>query len=287
MTDSTLLFTLPRLATGRAVLVVVAAMLMLFASVETQAQVLNQKPVEQLAAVNIDKPTTAQDWLARAEKKHLGIKTLTADIDWLRIQGLVGDEQRRLGTLKVDLAKPAKFAVHFTELKFSRRTKKQDRWYIFDGKWLVEKLIDKENEKKQFFKWQVVPPNAKPEQANPLALGRGPFAVPVPVNRQVINDRFAVEVIKGKKGDDDKLVGLRLKPKRQFKEHVRFVSMDIWYDRETMIPAKVHSVDDSENESIFKLIDVKAGVNVDKKAFSTAEPRAGEGWDVVVTPFGK
>lgn len=251
--------------------------------------------------VDLLNPTTAQDWLAVAEKKHAAIKTLTAKVDWLRIQGLLGDEQRRLGTLQIDLREPSKFVVYFNELKFGRRVKKQNKWYIFDGKWLVEKIIDGDKNKKQFFKWQIVPPkaNADAAQRNPLAVGQGPFAVPVPVNREVINERFEVSLIPQKTpqktpkktedndNDEANVVQLRLKPKAKFKDSVKFTEMDIWYHRETLIPMKVRSIDDSENESIFELKEPVIGTEIDKKIFDTTEPRAGEGWEVQITPWGK
>lgn len=229
-------------------------------------------------------PKTAQDWLALAEKKHASIKTLTAKVNWLRIQGLIGDEQRRLGTLHVELGKPAKFAVHFDKLIFGRRSVDQDRSYVFDGKWLVEKIIDVSKKKKQFFKWQVVPPNVKPELVNPMAVGQGPFSVPVPVNKAVINKRFYVKLVTSEKNDKAGLVQLHLKPKA--KSGAKFTGMDIWYSRDTLIPTKVRSIDESENESIFVMKDAVVGGSIKPGTFSTTEP-SDKGWEVQITPWKK
>ncbi len=131
---------------------------------------------------------------------------------------------------------PARFAAHFDLLIAGRRVP-QDRWYVFDGVWLVEKVADQEP--KTFRKWQiVVAPDAKPEQANPLALGGGPFVIPVNMKKDLVLRRFAATLVApNAKADPAGSVHLHLIPKPGQRSQVS--EIDLWYDSQSLLPLRV------------------------------------------------
>src|SRR5690606_9605697 len=88
-------------------------------------------------------------WLTKLEARSDEIRTLTARLRYDKIDALLGDEQRRFGMLHYQAGPPARFAVHFDRLVVDgNRGRQQNRWYVFDGRWLVERLDDE----KQFRK---------------------------------------------------------------------------------------------------------------------------------------
>lgn len=240
------------------------------------------------AAGNAKIDPVLEKWLDKIEAKSKQTKTLTAAVRYDRIQGLFGDEQRRFGTLIYEAGPPAKFAIHFEKIhtptagdpdKFASRP--QNRWYVFDGTWLVEKLEDK----KQFFKWQVVPPNAKPAAANALALGKGPFVVPVGARKDLMLEKFNVSLVEpAPDKDPENSVHLKLEPKD--KRRSQFTEIHLWYDRDTLVPLRARTVDESENESVVHLIKPEVNAEIDPAKIDTAEPKE-RGWRVEITPWGK
>ena len=221
--------------------------------------------------------------LDRIEKRSTEVKTLQAHLVFDRTQELLGDKQRRLGTLIYVAGPPARFAAHFNELRADGRSEKKNRWYIFDGSWLVEKMEDQTP--KRFSKWQIVPPGARPEEANPLALGGGPFVLPVNMNRKVILDRFTVSLEKPDPAKDPaNSYHLKLIPKTPQQD---VTQVDLWYDKSTLLPVKVSTYEaDSGNKSVIVLTDEKTNTPINPKDIDTSEP-TGPGWEVTITPWKK
>ncbi len=224
--------------------------------------------------------------LTRLEKVSKDTKTLHAKLTYDAIQGEVRDEQRRFGTLVYQAGPPARFGVHFDRIRSEKAGKKvtlpSNRWYIFDGKWLVEKLEDKD--KKQFFKWQVVSPQTKDEDADPLALGRGPFVVPVALRKDLVTKKFDADIAEpSEKSDPKNSVHLKLIPKKGVK--MQFTMIDLWYDKDTLLPMRARASDDSKNESIIDLTEVQLNKPIEGNPLDTAAPQE-SGWEVQVTPWG-
>lgn len=229
----------------------------------------------------------ADAWLDRIAAVHKDVHALRAELVYDRIQGLLGDQQRRFGTLDYVAGPPAKFAIHFDRLLADERMEKQDRWYIFDGRWLVERLDDR----KQFIGQEVEPPpgstsptaeNAPGGGVDPLAMGQGPFVVPISPDKDRILSRYEVVVVPAAEDDPPNSLHLRLTPRQG--QRISFTSADLWYDRETLMPQRVQTIDDSENQSIVKLSKVEVNPNVADDLFSTAPPQE-RGWDVQLSPW--
>jgi hypothetical protein len=218
------------------------------------------------------------------------IKSIQADIRYDRIVPVVGDKQRRFGTMLYFPGPPAQFSIHFDRLLVDGRTDKQDRWYIFDGQWLVERLDDK----KQFFKRQIVSPKVaqnSPDQADPLGSGNGPFIVPLSLKKDRVLARFVVSILPNKKGDRENTTQLLLKPKpganSEYTEIHIWVANDLPARDESLIPLRVYTVGDSGNESIIDLTAVKRNGALPVQPIDTSEPKAEDKYQVSVTPWAE
>ncbi|MCC7407040.1 MAG: outer-membrane lipoprotein carrier protein LolA, partial [Phycisphaeraceae bacterium] len=167
------------------------------------------------------------------------------------------------------------------------RMEKQDRWYIFDGRWLVERLDDR----KQFIGQEVEPPpgsmsptaeNAPGGGVDPLAMGQGPFVVPISPDKDRILARYEVMIVPPAEDDPPNALHLRLTPREG--QRISFTSVDLWYDRESLMPQRVRTIDDSENQSIVKLSKLEMNPDVPDDLFRTTPPQE-RGWDVQLSPW--
>src|SRR6185295_15400829 len=88
-----------------------------------------------------------------------------------------------------------KFAVRFNKFMIGPTERDEDRSYIFDGQWLMEK----DAKERSFLKKQVVGPG---EHFDPLKLGQGPFVLPIGQRKADIKDRYNVELLPAEAGLD-------------------------------------------------------------------------------------
>ncbi|MEQ9454525.1 MAG: hypothetical protein RLN76_08030 [Phycisphaeraceae bacterium] len=243
---------------------VVLASLAGCAAVSAQDQSIGSDPGE-AAAVSAE----AERLLERVEGAADALESLRARLRYDRIQGLLGDEQRRFGELRYAAGPPAKFAVHFEYLIVDERRDRQNRWYIFDGRYLAERLEDE----KLFIRREVVGEDQDAAEVDPLRFGSGPFSLPLNLKKDEVLARFEVRVIPGRSDDPEGTFHLRLTPK----EHVEIdqTVIDLWYDEATALPRRVRTLDRSENESIIDLLRVQTGVGVREADFRTDAPGRG------------
>lgn len=243
------------------------------------------------AVATIETSPEAEQWVQRIAQRHAAVRTLQARLTYDRIQDLLGATERRFGRLVYDAGPPGRFAVHVDRLLVDDRLEEQDRWYVFDGRWLVERLKDR----RQFLARQVISPDTDPADQDPLALGRGPFVVPIGPNARHMLERFVVSVITSEDESDeaateeahdvtlaDDMLHLRLVPRDH--DRTDFASIDIWYDGDSLLPQRVRSVDQSQNVSDIFLRDAQLDEPVDPAIFDTTPP-AERGWEVEITPW--
>lgn len=265
---------------------------------QTTPAVVTQVPVAVAQPNQAGDTTTTADpqvheVLDRIAAKAATIQTLQARVRYDRIQELQGDRQRRFGTLYYLAGPPAQFAAHLDQLLADRRLEPMDRWYIFDGTWLVEKIADQKP--KQFVKRQIAPPStgmdASPAQAgrpNPLALGDGPFVVPLDFNKERILARFDVTLVAADTNADPAnmtSIHLRLVPRAG--QRMNASQIDLWYDAETLLPMRVRSEDaEAGNVSMIDLSKVQVNEAINTTVINTDEPKE-QGWDVVIKPWGE
>lgn len=217
--------------------------------------------------------------LQRAEAAAKALDTLTARLRFATVQGLLGDEQVRFGTLAYDAGvaaghdadqpvRPPRFDIRLDRLLVDGKPRSIDKRYVFDGRWLAE--ID--HDEKVFTRRELV---AEGEQARFMELGEGPFALPLNMDADVVHQRFVVESL------DADAPTLRLTPRDGFDLDLDEVTLV--YDRDTMLPASATTLDDAQagDVSTLRLMDTQTGVALDGTAFDTTPP-AGEGWRVQI-----
>lgn len=221
--------------------------------------------------------------LEKVQARSATIKSILADIRYDRIVQVTGDKQRRFGTLLYLPGPPARFSIHFDKLIADKRTEEQNRWYIFDGQWLVEKL----NDKKQFMKRQIVSPKAaadSPEQADPLGSGRGPFIIPLSLKKDRVLARFNVSIIENKPKDPENSTQLLLIPKPETRSE--YSEIHIWVSNETLVPVRVFTMGDAGNDAVIDLTSIKLNDPSAPQTVDTSEP-GGNDWQVTITPFSE
>lgn len=232
-----------------------------------------------LIGVSAERLPPEQELLRLIEMSTSTVRTLRAQLVYDRTQQLVGDRQRRFGTLVYEMGPPARFAVHFDRLLVDRRMDHDDRWYIFDGQWLAERYDDE----KLFIKRQVVPPpspGAEDIPPDPLALGAGPFALPIGLKREQVVKRFDVSLTPP--ANDDSPFHLHLVPKPDYPSE--FTEVDLWYERKRLLPTRVRTIDDSENETVVSLSQFRVNEPADTNVINTSPP-SDPGWRIEIKPW--
>lgn len=202
--------------------------------------------------------------LHRAEAAADGLDTLEARLRYDRIQGLLGDRQRRFGRLAYDAGgedRPARFAVTLDKLLVDGQPRDIAKRYVFDGRWLAEADADD----KTFTRRELV---AEGESTDLMAMGDGPFALPLNMHADTVLQRFVAEDVT----PDDGPPILRLTPREGFDVDVDQVT--IVYDPDTMLPREATTVEDQKagDVSILRLFDPKTGVTLEDADFDTAPP---------------
>ncbi len=231
--------------------------------------------------------------LDRIEATMKTIETVQTRFRWDAVQVLVGDEQQFFGTLSYIAETPARFHAHVDVSFIDERRGEEDRQLIFDGSW----LIDRNEKEKLFVKRQVVAPDAPEAERDPLGLGTGPFPVPLDARRDRILERFTVvarppmeeiedeQLIPAIRTRLEKSVRLQLEPREGVRMDIERI--DLWYDRETLLPQRIQTADDRGNLTIFHLfIDPQKHINVEiDEALFDVEPPRERGWEVQVEPL--
>lgn len=217
----------------------------------------------------------AIELLQRAERAANELKTLRARLRYDRVQGLLGDQQRRFGELIYDAGddqRPPRFAVRLNRLLVDGRPREIDKRYVYDGRWLAE--IDGED--KTFIRRELVPEG---ERGRLLEMGEGPFALPLNMKVEAVRQRFEVEDITN--ASEYGAPTLSLRPRAGY--DVGLDQITIEYDAKTMLPQSATTVEDAEagELSILRLFDTRTGVELADGAFDTAPPEGGQ-WDVQI-----
>jgi len=235
---------------------------------------------DESAAKADDNP--AYDWLDRIEARGEQIKTLRATVIYDRRQGILGDRQVRRGQLHYDAGRPPqtprRFDIHFDRILLDGQLREQDRRYTFDGRWLAERNADD----KVFIRRELVAEGDAGRDL--LAMGEGPFALPLNLNRQAVTQRFEVSLIEPTEDDPENTVHLRLMPRPNIR--VEQDQIDFWFDRDSLLPVMVHTVDDAEAENItiIRLREVEVDVQMQDALFNT-QPPTQPGWQIEINPL--
>lgn len=238
---------------------------------------------------------TADDLLRELERAGESVARFSATVRYVKTFAIAGDTETRDGSLVFvtdpvdDGATPLRrFLIEFDRLTVGRRVEQKTQTYVFDGRWLLERLPSE----KQIVKREVVPPG---ERWDPLRLGEGPFPVPVGQRRDDVLREFSAELLPPADGlESDALRTyaadcwqLRLTPHPELADSADFEEVRVWYDKADLLPRVVRTVSPSGDESLVQLRDVRTNdaVRVDEQAMSTDLPAKRDGWTIKVEPW--
>jgi len=251
---------------------------------------------------------TAEELLDALETADQGMESLTADVKYDKTFEIQGDRQARFGRLWFVSSPPEepggiprrRFAVKFDRLFIGSVRRTEDKTYIFDGRWMMEK----DGVEKFYQKKQVVGPG---EHFDPLKVGEGPFVLPIGQRKADIKQRYNVELLPaadglqpGKDATEDErkaaqtavddVAGswqLRLTPRERVEEQ-EFTEVRLWYKRGAqgeLLPRMARTVNSAGDVSNVLLINVEvqlaggpenAEARVPAELLDTTPP---PGWD--------
>ena len=232
-------------------------------------------------------PDAVNDLLDRLEKSAPDLKSFTADIRYEKEDPLLGRKELRAGKLIYHhdpQSKEKSFAILFDAAIINGVERGEAKHYVFNGRWLAE--IDHTN--RQFIKREIVPPG---KQLDPLKLGEGPFPLPIGQAKAEVLSRFDVTVAnvptEGLLKDLDDVDGVSLTPKPGTREAEDFTKVELFYDRQTLLPVGMHTAEVNGDRKTVRLLDVKRNspLNADQMGkLDIKEPDA-RTWRIDVRPW--
>ncbi len=211
---------------------------------------------------------SADHWLEKIAARADEIQTLTARVRLHQITGLLGDEQTQVGELTYAAGPPPRFAVHFQGHIVNNALRERDQRYVFDGHWLGEFNTDD----KTLMRYELVPPGESADDL--LALGKGPFPLPLSMDKQAVLRQFQVELVD--QTEEAVTLGFRARS-----EDAKFQRIDIEYDRETLLPHSIEAVH-GEDQTNVDLRDIKTDSELPEGVFQTTAPD--DAWTVQENP---
>jgi hypothetical protein len=218
---------------------------------------------------------SAEAWLDRIEQAATDVKSLTADLRYDRNQLLLGDEQRRFGTLVYEAGPPPKFEVHFDRKMVDGHWTQPDLYYIYDGHWLLKR----DHENKAAVRYQLVPDDAEAGRTGgtggAMELGEGPFPIPLNLKKDRVLAKFQAKVIPATEDDPGNSVHLQLTPRED--NDTDLTTVDLWFHRDSLLPVSVSTLDDSETQTIVRLTETKTNPQLPELSFDTSLPTE-PGW---------
>ncbi len=223
--------------------------------------------------------------LTRLEANAKDLSSFVAKIAYEKEDALLGRPELRTGEIIYRIEGADKsFAVLFDTRIVNGRKENRLYHFIFDGRWLAE--IDQEN--KQFIKREIVPPG---KALDPLKLGEGPFPLPIGQAKTDVLARFLVTridvpqngLLKTLKNVD----GLLLVPKPNTPESRDYARVEIFYDRETLLPVGINAIETNDDRKTVRLTDLRRNPKLDDammKKLDIADPDPKE-WKIDIRPW--
>ncbi len=223
---------------------------------------------------------TADQLLDALEAASEKLADFSASIRYTKEQGLMGEVQVRTGTIdfqQVQDSNTRKFFVHFDELRIGNAVSKESRDYIFDGRYLVERL----NDEHQFIKREVVKTG---QDFDPFALD-GPFPLPIGQAKKAILKRFDAQLLEPE--TNGRLQGfphLRLNARNAEVEdsNENILGVELWYDPATWLPLKAIVTETNGDISQVELAKVQINTGLSADRFSTQTPPTSDGWHITI-----
>jgi hypothetical protein len=183
--------------------------------------------------------------LDELERSAADLTGFTADLMYTKWDPVMAREENRTGRIILD-SQPRpdhpptrRIAIAFDTIYQGQRKQTSNKHYVFDGCWLAE--ID--FTAKTLIQHRIVAPG---EQFDPLKLGEGPFPLPIGQPKTEVLARF--HVTRADLPQHASLAalkdfrGMRLTPKADAPEAKQFLHVDLYYDRQSLLPVGIETV---------------------------------------------
>jgi hypothetical protein len=248
------------------------------------------QPATQPAAppVAIDAPAagpTVDELLNKLESGAADLVAFAARITYEKFDETLGRKEIRIGEIIYQRdaeTNQKRFAALFDAVITGNQRRERLKHYIFDGRWLAE--VD--HESKQFIKREIVPPG---KSLDPLKLGEGPFPLPIGQPKKDVLERFDVTraelPAEGLLKDLKETDGLLLVPKPGTAEARDFTKVTLFYDRATMLPVGIMTLETNGDRKTIRLTDAKRNPALDDaalKKLDIRDPDPHDGWGIDV-----
>lgn len=182
------------------------------------------------ADANIDQVLDALD------QRGENLRDFTAKVSITEGNPNLGELTTRTGVVSFQRKGPddGRIRVTFDKRKEGRVSRDEKIEFLLDNGW----LIDRDYQKKVEDHRQVLRPG---EKVNLLKLGEGPFPLPIGQKKEEVHRLFDVARVAPAKSDPPNTIHLQLKPKAGTQFAKRFGAIDVWVDRTTRFPARIHT----------------------------------------------
>ena len=226
------------------------------------------------------------DWLDRLEARGKKIKSYQARVVHTEVEELTGNRTTRIGGVAYQAGPPAKFRIDFEKLLIDDAVRDKKMSFVFDGQWLLRIYWDT----KVMIRKRIVDPKTKDKKFDPLSVGEGPFPLPLGQKRNDVLRLFAVKLAEPVEKDPANSVHLQLTPRPGAPEAAhrpKLQKIDLWFDREALLPIKVASVNEQGLRVTAKLSHPKVNALDPEQVaelFDTSTRQAGPDWEVEEPP---
>lgn len=238
-------------------------------------------------------PLAAEHLLERIERAAEQMQTLRCRVRYTRVQGLLGDEQRRFGDLYYAASSddaPTRFAVHLdgvvldaTETADGQRgtIRPIDQWFIYDSRFLLERDHDAQTATRR----EMRPADAEPNDT--LALDTNSIPIPLRLKKDEVLADYTADRREDDRVGEWTLHHLVLTPRPEtLPEGEDPDPLHLWFDSETLLLTKVVTVDGSDEiELLFAPTEMRPNADISPETFDTALPDAADGWAVQDVPL--
>lgn len=209
--------------------------------------------------------------LDRLEARGNDIRTLEAEIDYLKYDPIMDDRQKNSGVLRYRTEDPnPHFFIRFDRRTHNRVIRREKEWHVFDGRWYWEVR----EKTRQIIKREIVAPG---EKTDVFSVGKGQFPLPFGQKKSEILKYFEVRLVRESKGVPAGFEGhhLELTPKPDTQLARDYTTIDFYVDAKLGLPVRVRTTERKQgNELEITFTNVK--VNPEFKDDAMKLPRETE-----------
>jgi outer membrane lipoprotein-sorting protein len=200
--------------------------------------------------------------LDRLEIRGNNIRTLEAELDYLKFDPIMDDRQKNSGVLRYRTETPnPHFFIRFDKRTHNNVVRREKEWHVFDGRWYWEVR----EKTRQIVKREIVPPG---EKTDVFSVGKGQFPLPFGQKKAEILKYFDVKLVKEGKGAPPGFKGdhLQLTPRPETNLARDYTTIDFYVDEKLGLPIRVRTTErkqGNELEITFANVEINPKFNDD------------------------